>query len=127
VATISEDGGQSYDYVIHADLISTLLDISQSAVPVRTLRIEYFLPTLSRLTAIVNHLPDLHRLDLELISASSQFNLVSNTLTCVLSGFINTHFTISQEDMTTPSDPSFETYFDCDGNPLDPLDTIEVY
>jgi hypothetical protein len=77
VATTPEDGGLTDAYAIHIDLIPTLLDISRSAVPVRSLRIECFLPTLYRLTTIANRLPRLRRLDLKIITASSQFNTVS--------------------------------------------------
>ncbi|KAG2132313.1 uncharacterized protein EDB93DRAFT_1177127 [Suillus bovinus] len=55
-------------YVIHTELVSTVRDISRSTIPVRRLAIEYFLPTSSNLAAIAKHLPDLHRLDLGLIS-----------------------------------------------------------
>jgi hypothetical protein len=69
VDTASKDDGQPDDYAIRTDLVSNVLDISRSAVPVRRLTIEYFLPTLERLTAIANYLPDLHYLDLVLISS----------------------------------------------------------
>jgi hypothetical protein len=121
----SENGSHTDDYAIHVNVIPTLLDISRSAVPVRTLRIEYFLPTLYRLTTIAKHLRDLHHLDLELISASSQLLAVSDMLTCVLCRLVDT-LLFPQENITTPSDPSPETCFDRDGNPLDPLDTIQV-
>jgi hypothetical protein len=79
VATTPEDGGLTNAYAIHTDVIPTLIDISRSVVPVRSLRIECFLPTLYRLTTIANRLPGLRRLDLKIITASSQFNSVSDS------------------------------------------------
>ncbi|OJA19469.1 hypothetical protein AZE42_04915 [Rhizopogon vesiculosus] len=66
VATSKEDN-QPDDYAFHTDLVSHLLDISRSAVPVRRLKLEYFLPTLQRFSAIARYLPNLHCLDLALI------------------------------------------------------------
>ncbi|KAG1856996.1 hypothetical protein DFJ58DRAFT_783979 [Suillus subalutaceus] len=64
-------------YAIHSDLVSTVRDISLSAVPVRKLAIEYFLPTLDNLAAIAKHLPHLHHLDLGLISGPPPLTPVS--------------------------------------------------
>src|SRR6267154_4525098 len=68
VVIVSKDGVQPDHFAIHTDFVSTVRDISRSAVPVRRLVIEYLLPTFGNLTAIANYLPDLHRLDLGLIS-----------------------------------------------------------
>jgi hypothetical protein len=102
------------------DFASVVLDISRSSVHVTTLRIQYFMPTLSRLTTIANHLPDLHLLDLNLISVS-QLSLVTHLQ------FIFASVSLSpQEDLTTPSDASFDTYLDHHGDPLGRVDTIHV-
>ncbi|OJA19468.1 hypothetical protein AZE42_04914, partial [Rhizopogon vesiculosus] len=98
--TTSKEDGQTDDYTIHTDLVSNLLDISRSTVPVRSLKIEYFQPTLQHLTAIAKYLPDLYCLDLVLISAPSS---------------------LIPEDLIISS--SFED-LDCAGSPLDALDTI---
>ena len=70
---------QSRDCDTNDYFASVVLDISRSSVPVTTLRIQYFMPTLYRLTTIANHLPDLQLLDLNLISVSPQHTFVSDT------------------------------------------------
>jgi hypothetical protein len=70
---------QSRDVDTNDDLASVVLDISRSSVPVTTLRIQYFMPTLYRLTTIADHLPDLQLLDLNLIPISPPHTFVSDT------------------------------------------------
>ncbi|KAJ8587046.1 hypothetical protein M405DRAFT_327113 [Rhizopogon salebrosus TDB-379] len=70
---------QSRDCDTNHDFASVVLDISRSSVPVTTLRIQYFMPTLYRLTTIADHLPDLQLLDLNLIPISPPHTFVSDT------------------------------------------------
>ena len=65
----SKDSCQLDNYAIHSRLVWSFLDISRSAAPVRSLTIEYYLPTLEHLTAIVHYLPDLHHLEFVLIDS----------------------------------------------------------
>ncbi|KAJ8589216.1 hypothetical protein M405DRAFT_933600 [Rhizopogon salebrosus TDB-379] len=102
VHKVSRDG-QLCDGDTSSDFASVVLDISRSSVPVTTLRIQYFMPTLSRLATIADHLPDLHLLDLNLVSVSPLHTL---------------------EDMNTPSDTSFDTYLDHYGDPFGRVDTV---
>lgn len=92
-------------YAIHSDLVSTVRDISLSAIPVRKLAIEYFLPTLDNLAAIAKHLPDLHYLALGLISGPPP---------------------LTPEDIIALSESSSEFSLDHVGEPLDTVDTIQV-
>ncbi|KAG2050129.1 hypothetical protein BDR06DRAFT_660036 [Suillus hirtellus] len=92
------------DYAIHTELVSTVRDISRSTVPVRKLAIEYFLPTLDNLAAIAKHLPDLHRLDLGLISGPPP---------------------LTPEEIITLSDSNSEFDLDHTGEPLDTVDTMQ--
>ncbi|KAG1772521.1 hypothetical protein EV702DRAFT_1134397 [Suillus placidus] len=98
---VTTDGDQP-DYAIHTELVSTVRDISRSAVPVKKLAIEYFLPTLDNLAAIAKHLPDLHRLDLGLISGPPP---------------------LTPEEIIALSESSSE--FDYAGDPLDTVDTMQ--
>ncbi|OAX38221.1 hypothetical protein K503DRAFT_800600 [Rhizopogon vinicolor AM-OR11-026] len=98
--TTSKEDGQTDDYTIHTDLVSNLLDISRSTVPVSSLKIEYFQPTLQHLAVIAKYLPDLYYLDLVLISAPPP---------------------LIPEDLIISS--NFED-LDCASSPLDALDTI---
>jgi hypothetical protein len=82
VPKVSRDG-QLCDGDTSSDFASVVLDISRSSVPVTTLRIQYFMPTLSRLATIADHLPDLHLLDLNLVPISPPHTLVSGTPTCL--------------------------------------------
>ncbi|KAG1880869.1 hypothetical protein F4604DRAFT_1748333 [Suillus subluteus] len=91
-------------YAIHSDLVSTVRDISLSAVPVRKLAIEYFLPTLDNLAAIAKHLPHLHHLDLGLISGPPP---------------------LTPEEIIALSESSSEFSFNHAGEPLDTVDTIQ--
>ncbi|KAJ8586483.1 hypothetical protein M405DRAFT_935344 [Rhizopogon salebrosus TDB-379] len=102
VPKVSRDG-QLCDGDTSSDFASVVLDISRSSVPVTTLRIQYFMPTLSRLATIADHLPDLHLLDLNLVPISPPHTL---------------------EDMNTPSDTSFDIYLDRYGDPLGRVDTV---
>ncbi|OAX38222.1 hypothetical protein K503DRAFT_741496 [Rhizopogon vinicolor AM-OR11-026] len=113
---------QSDDYTFHADLVSNMLDISCSTVPVRRLKIDCFLPTLQRLSAIAKYLPDLHCLDLVLISASPPLIPVGVILTLVLSRIVNALLS-PQEDSVISS--SFED-LDYASNPLNSCDTMGV-
>jgi len=98
VVTISKEDD---DYAFHTDLVSHVLDISRSAVPVRRLKLEYFLPTLQHFSTIAKYLPDLHCLDLVLILFPPQ---------------------LIPEDLIT----SKLEKLDCASNPLDVLDTMGV-
>lgn len=95
------------DYVIHTELVSIVRNISHSIVPVRRLAIEYFLPTIENLSAIAKHLPDLHRLDLGLISGPPP---------------------LTPEEIIALSESSSESEFDLNyaGDPLDTVDTMQV-
>ncbi|KAG0706968.1 hypothetical protein DFH29DRAFT_899398 [Suillus ampliporus] len=101
---VTKEDDQPDDYAIHTELVLTMRDISRSAVPVRRLAIEYFLPTLGNLTAIANYLPDLHRLDLGLISGPPPLTPEENF---ILSG------------------SSFDTDLNCASDPLDTVGTMQ--
>ncbi|KAJ8579681.1 hypothetical protein M405DRAFT_939065, partial [Rhizopogon salebrosus TDB-379] len=45
VVAAFDSNAQSHDYAINIDLAPTVIDVSRSSVPVRILRIKYFLPT----------------------------------------------------------------------------------
>ncbi|KAG2106162.1 uncharacterized protein F5147DRAFT_701254 [Suillus discolor] len=113
------------DYAIHTELVSTVRDISRSTVPVRKLAIEYFLPTLDNLAAIAKHLPDLHRLDLGLISGPPPLTPVSVIFAFILCNFV--HASLSpQEEIITLSESSSEFGLDYTSEPLDTVDTMQV-
>ncbi|KAG1734894.1 uncharacterized protein EDB91DRAFT_575766 [Suillus paluster] len=101
---VTKDVDQPDDYAIHTELVSTVRDISRSAVLVRRLAIEYFLPTLDNLTTIANHLPDLHRLDLGLISGPPP---------------------LTPEEIFILSRSSSETDLKCASDPLDTVGTMQ--
>jgi hypothetical protein len=113
------------DYAIHTELISIVRDISRSTVPVRKLAIEYFLPTLDNLAAIAKHLPDLHHLDLGLISGPPPLTPVSAVFTFILCSFINASL-CSQEEIIALSESSSEFDPNYTGDPLDTVDTMQV-
>jgi len=64
----SKDSCPLDNYAIHSRLVWSFLDVSRSVVLVRSL-IEYYLPTLGYLTAIVRYLLDLHHLEFVLIDS----------------------------------------------------------
>lgn len=102
--TVTTDDDQS-DYPLHTELVSIVRNISHSAVPVRKLAIEYFLPTFDNLTTIAKHLPDLHRLDLGLISGPPP---------------------LTPEEIIGPSESSFEFGRNYAGSePVNTVDTIQ--
>ncbi|KAG2119314.1 hypothetical protein DEU56DRAFT_136884 [Suillus clintonianus] len=92
------------DYAIHTELVSTMRNISRSTVPVRKLAIEYFLPTLDNLAVIAKELPDLHRLDLGLISGPPP---------------------LTPEEVIALSESSSGFDFNYASDPLDTVDTVE--
>lgn len=92
------------NYAIHSELVSTVRDISLSTVPVRKLAIEYFLPTLDNLATIAKHLPNLHRLDLGLISGPPP---------------------LTPEEVISLSESNSEFGPNCAGRLLDTVDTMQ--
>lgn len=91
------------DYVIHTELVSIVRDISHSIVPVRRLAIEYFLPTIENLSAIAKHLPDLHRLDLGLISGPPPLTPVSIVFVFILCGLLMFQYLHRKKSSPFPS------------------------
>ncbi|KAG2346222.1 hypothetical protein BDR05DRAFT_70197 [Suillus weaverae] len=121
---VTTDGDQP-DYAIHTELVSTVRDISRSTVPVKKLAIEYFLPTLDNLAAIARHLPDLHRLDLGLISGPPPLTPVSAVFPFMLCSFVNAPLS-PQEEIIALSESSSEFDLNHAGDPLDTVDTMQV-
>jgi hypothetical protein len=122
VVKAPEDSGQLDDYIIYTDLISTVLDISRSTVPVKTLKIESFLPALRRLTAIAQHLSDLLCLDLVLIGTPPPVRHVHTMLATAPCRIIDAPIS-PQENLVISPGSRFE---DLDDNPLDASETIRV-
>ncbi|KIK36817.1 hypothetical protein CY34DRAFT_810937 [Suillus luteus UH-Slu-Lm8-n1] len=101
---VTADDEDHPDYIIHTELVSIVRDISHSIVPVRKLAIEYFLPTIENLSTIAKHLPDLHRLDLGLISGPPP---------------------LTPEEIIALSESSSEFDLNYAGDPLDTVDTMQ--